>query len=72
MIQFENAIKRYGEIILNDLKSNNIKCWIAGGALRDYFTAVIIKTDYDLFFPNLKEFNKAVKYFKEKKCQVVW
>jgi hypothetical protein len=72
MIQFENAIKRYSEIILNELKEAKIDCWIAGGALRDYFMGVPIKTDYDLFFPNEKEFDKAVKYFKKKKCEVVW
>ena len=72
MIQFENAVKRYSEIILNELKEAEIDCWIAGGALRDYFMGVPIKTDYDLFFPNEKEFNKAIKYFKKKKCNVVW
>ena len=37
MIQFENAVQRYGKIILNEMKEANIKCWLAGGALRDYF-----------------------------------
>ena len=49
MIQFENAVQRYGKIILNEMKEANIKCWLAGGALRDYFMGVPVKTDYDMF-----------------------
>ena len=50
--QFENAVSRYNKIILEDLKNAGVKCWIAGGALRDYFMGAPIKTDYDLFFPD--------------------
>ena len=65
MIQLDNAVERYGKIILTELKEAGIKCWIAGGALRDYFMAVKITTDYDLFFPNEIEYEKA-KTFKIK------
>ncbi len=51
MIQFENAVERYKKIILDELHEANIHCWLAGGALRDYFMGVAIKTDHDLFFP---------------------
>lgn len=51
MIQFDNAVERYSKIILTELKDAGIKCWLAGGALRDYFMGVPIKTDYDLFSP---------------------
>lgn len=28
MIQFENAVQRYGKIILNEMKEANIKSWL--------------------------------------------
>lgn len=72
MIQFENAVERYGKIILTELKESGINCWLAGGALRDYFAGVVIKTDYDLFFPNDEEYQKCAKYFKDKEAIVIW
>lgn len=72
MIQLTNAVDRYNKIILSELKENNINSWIAGGALRDYFSGVKINTDYDLFFPNESEYLKAVSYFKSKDCTVKW
>jgi hypothetical protein len=72
MIQFENTVKRYNEIILDELKKAEIKCWLAGGALRDYFMGVPVKTDYDIFFPNEKEYEKARTYFKAKEAEVKW
>lgn len=72
MIQFENAVERYGKIILTELKESKINCWLAGGALRDYFAGVIIKTDYDLFFPNDDEYQKCSKFFKDKEAIVIW
>lgn len=73
MVQFENAVKRYGELILNELRDEaKINCWLAGGALRDYFMGIPVKTDYDLFFPNLQEYNKAETYFKAMGAEVKW
>lgn len=72
MVQLENAVERYGKIILNEMKEAGIKTWIAGGALRDYFMGVRIKTDYDLFFPNEVEFSKAEVFFKAKNAEVKW
>ena len=72
MIQFDNAIQRYGKIILNEMKEADIKCWLAGGALRDYFMGVPVKTDYDMFFPNEVEYKKARTYFEEKDCEIKW
>ena len=72
MIQLDNAVERYGKIILTELKEAGIKCWIAGGALRDYFMAVKITTDYDLFFPNKIEYEKAKTFFKAKEAEVKW
>jgi hypothetical protein len=72
MVQFENAIDRYGKIILTDLATAGVKCWLAGGALRDYFMGVKIDTDYDIFFPSEVEYQKAAEFFKENECTVVW
>ena len=72
MIQLDNAVERYGKIILTELKEAGIKCWIAGGALRDYFMAVEITADYDLFFPNEIEYEKAKTFFKAKEAEVKW
>lgn len=72
MIQLENAVSRYGTIILSELKETGIICWLAGGALRDYFMGVTIKTDYDLFFPNETEYEKAKTFFKAKEATIKW
>jgi hypothetical protein len=72
MIQLENAVTRYGKIILNDLNEAEVKCWLAGGALRDYFMAVKINSDYDLFFPNDENYQKAAKFFKDKGAEIIW
>lgn len=72
MIQFENAVERYNKIILSELKEAGIKCWIAGGAIRDYFMGVPIKTDHDLFFPSQEEYDKCTVFFKAKEAKVKW
>lgn len=72
MIQFENAVGRYGKIILAELGSAGVTCWLAGGALRDYFMGIKIQTDYDLFFPDDKNFNLAFEYFKKQGAEIKW
>ena len=72
MIQFDNAVERYGKLILNELKDANVNCWLAGGALRDYFLGIAVKTDHDLFFPNEMEYEKAKTYFKAKGAEIKW
>jgi hypothetical protein len=72
MIQFDNAVVKYNKLILNEMKDQNIICWLAGGTLRDYFMGIPTKTDYDIFFPNQKEFDKAYVYFKSKGCEFKW
>ena len=72
MIQLDNAVERYGKIILTELKEAKVICWLAGGALRDYFMGIAIKTDYDLFFPNEAEYNKAKDHFKKQGSEIKW
>lgn len=72
MIQFDNAVERYNKIILSELKEAGVNCWIAGGAIRDYFMGVPVKTDHDLFFPSEAEFDKCRTFFKAKNAEVKW
>lgn len=72
MIQLDNAVERYGKLILTELKDDGIQCWLAGGALRDYFMGTTIKTDYDIFFPNEEEYIKAKEYFKKQGSEIKW
>ncbi len=72
MVQFDNCVVRFKELILDELHEQNINCWIAGGALRDYFMGKYVKTDYDIFFPNEEEFKKCADYFKSKDHEIKW
>jgi hypothetical protein len=72
MIQFDNAVLRYRKIILDEMKQADITCWVAGGAVRDYFMGKPIKTDHDLFFPNDTEYEKATRFFKERNAEIKW
>lgn len=62
--QHSNCINYFNKKILNEL-NDVCTTWIAGGALRDYFSYGYIKSDIDLYFPNEKEMNKCLKYFTE-------
>jgi hypothetical protein len=72
MIQFDNAVEKFNEIVLKELYENDIKCWIAGGSLRDYFMGIPLNTDFDIFFPDQTQYEKAKKYFEDKKADVKW
>jgi tRNA nucleotidyltransferase/poly(A) polymerase len=72
MIQFENAVKFFGSVILSEFKEANIICWIAGGAVRDYFLSLPINSDIDIFFPNKKEWDAAVFYLKISGAEVLF
>jgi len=72
MIQLDNAVERYGKLILTELKEAGVVGWLAGGALRDYFAGKPVNTDYDLFFPSEVEYEKAKTFFKVKDAETVW
>lgn len=65
MIQFDNCVTYFKKVILEELKEHNIKAFIAGGAVRDYFMGKKITNDYDIFFENEKQYLKAEKHFKD-------
>ena len=63
---------KFNELILDDLKSKNINCWIAGGALRDYFSGIDMITDCDMFFPNEKEYMKCRQFLIDNGGEIIW
>jgi hypothetical protein len=71
-IQLENAVSRYSKMILNELSENEIECWLAGGAIRDYFMGKPVTTDYDLFFPSEENYFKCLNYLKSKMAEIIW
>lgn len=66
------TLVHFNNLILGELRRNGINSWIAGGALRDYFLSKPLKSDCDIFFPNLSEFNKAKNYFMSKRAKIIW
>jgi hypothetical protein len=62
----------FNNLILGELRRNGINCWIAGGVLRDYFTEKPLKSDCDIFFPNITEFDKAKNYLQSKGAKTIW
>ncbi len=72
MVQFDNAVKRFRSLILDELSANGITCWIAGGSVRDYFMAVNSTPDFDIFFPSAIEFKLAVGYLADHMAELMW
>ena len=57
-------------IILDELKKNNIKAWVAGGAIRSFIMNQLKSdVDMDVFFPLSDDYNNAVNLLK--KCPVI-
>ena len=48
----------FNNLILGELSKNGINCWIAGGALRDYFSNIPLKSVCDIFFPTFQNIIK--------------
>ena len=66
------TIVYFNNLILGELRKNGINAWIAGGVLRDYFSDKPLKSDCDIFFPSLSEFDKAKSYLLSKGAKVIW
>jgi hypothetical protein len=62
----------FNNLILGELRRNGINCWIAGGVLRDYFSNKPLKSDCDIFFPNVEEFDKAKNHFMSNGGKIIW
>lgn len=64
MIQFDNCVKYFNRVILDELAPICI-AWVAGGCVRDYFSIGKLSSDIDLYFTCEEDFQKAKKYFLE-------
>ena len=53
----KNAVSFFRHVILDELAF--VKCWVAGGAVRDYFSIGKIQSDVDVFFPDEGSFQAA-------------
>lgn len=56
------CVQYFRYILLEEFKE--INCFIAGGAIRDYFSLGYINSDIDVFFSNEIDFQKALDVFK--------
>lgn len=71
--QIDNCIKYFSKIILKDLiLDNHIICWIAGGAIRDYFSFGYVKSDIDLFFPDRHNLCLALIFFRKNGAKFIF
>lgn len=61
MVQFENCIKYFGRIILNELSLVGY-CFVAGGCVRDYFSEAKLTSDIDVYFNSEIDFLKIKDY----------
>lgn len=70
IIQFENAVKYFRNLILDEL-SNVCITWVCGGCVRDYFSVGKMTSDIDLYFTCKEDFDKSYNYFiKQTKVEI--
>lgn len=70
--QHKLCIEYFNYLIFDKLIINNLNCWIAGGAVRDYYSLGYITSDIDIYFPNQDEFNKAFYQFDYLKARLIY
>jgi len=61
IIQFENCVKYFNKLILDELKDIAI-CWVCGGCVRDYFSVGKLTSDIDIYFQSEDDYLKVKKY----------
>lgn len=62
-IRYQNALVVFNDLVLSELTKLEIKCWVAGGAPRNYFMGRHINSDVDIFFPDFTNFSRALVHF---------
>jgi hypothetical protein len=62
--QLQNCVDYFNKIFFKDIPSN-ISCWIAGGAVRDYFSIGFVQSDIDIYLSDQDNFNSLKYYFTE-------
>lgn len=68
---YKQAIDYFNSLILNEFPVD-LKCWIAGGAVRDYFSVSYISSDIDIFFSNRPDFHDVYNFFIKVKAKKVF
>ena len=58
-MKLEKLKNYFNKLILDELKENDIKCMLFGGAIRDFIDSGIIENDIDLCFKNENQLKKA-------------
>lgn len=73
MIQHINAVKFFDKLILTELSQLDIQCWVAGGAVKNYFMGITDpNSDVDLFFKTSMDYDKCKRYMESKGGKVIW
>lgn len=70
MVQFDNCVKYFNRLILDELKPICIT-WVAGGCVRDYFSIGKLTSDIDLFFTCVEDFEKCKQYLVNDSIRVI-
>ncbi len=69
MEQLDRCVSYFDNLILGELLGQagcGRNCWIAGGALRDFFSYGYPHSDIDIYFSDEYELERAKEYFNEK------
>jgi hypothetical protein len=63
----QGCIEYFNKLILNDIEKNikGVKCWVAGGSIRDYFTIGKVTKDIDLYFTDADDFTRTSNYLRQ-------
>jgi hypothetical protein len=69
--EINQAPRYFQETVLGDFYSQGIDCWVAGGCIRDYFLGVM-PLDYDIYFPDQQNFDKARAYLESQNAKLDW
>lgn len=65
---YRRLMKTFNELIFKEMKSIDVRCWVAGGSIRDFFTKnhVPAETDIDVYFSSQNHFEAAKRWYLDK------
>lgn len=64
---YDDCIDYFRILILSELENIDIKVWVAGGAMRDFFQLGYVTTDIDLYFPSEYDYEKTKGWILDEK-----
>ena len=64
----KHVIKFFSNLILNDLKEENIFAWLGGGCLRDFFSGEPLNeiNDIDIYVTNETDLARLIEFFSDR------